>query len=70
MSQEMKNISFLIGSGFSVPAGYPTTTRINERLGKIDASGISIHTSGDARFLNEQADPNADWMRVEQRKFV
>ena len=70
MSPEMKNISFLIGSGFSVPAEYPTTNRLNERLGKIDAHEISIHTSGDARFLNGNADPNADWMRVEQRKFV
>jgi hypothetical protein len=66
----MKNISFLIGSGFSVPAGYPTTTSLNERLRKIDASEISIHTSGDARFLNGRTDPNARWMRIEQRKFV
>lgn len=66
----MKNISFLIGSGFSVPAGYPTTTRLNERLGKIDSSEICIHTSGDARFLNGHTDPNAHWMRIEQRKFV
>lgn len=70
MSPEMKNISFLIGSGFSVPAGYPTTTRLNERLGKIDASEICIHTSGDSRFLNGETDPNAHWMRIEQRKFV
>ncbi|MBW2324246.1 MAG: SIR2 family protein [Deltaproteobacteria bacterium] len=40
------------------------------RLGKIDASEICIHTSGNARFLNGQTDPNAHWMRVEQRKFV
>lgn len=66
----MKSISFLIGSGFSVPAGYPTTTRLNERLGKIDYSEICIHTSGNARFLNGEADPNAHWMRIEQRKFV
>ena len=70
MSPEMKNISFLIGSGFSVPAGYPTTTTLNERLGKINVTEISIHTSGAARFLNGETDPNAGWMRVEQRKFV
>lgn len=66
----MKNISFLIGSGFSVPAAYPTTTKLNERLGRIDHSEICIHTSGNARFLNGEADPNAHWMRIEQRKFV
>jgi len=66
----MKSISFLIGSGFSVPADYPTTTKMNERLGKIDHSEICIHTSGNARFLNGEADPNAQWMRIEQRKFV
>jgi len=66
----VKNISFLIGSGFSVPADYPTTTKLNERLGRIDHSEICIHTSGNARFLNGEADPNAHWMRIEQRKFV
>jgi hypothetical protein len=66
----MKNVSFLIGSGFSVPAGYPTATKLNNRLRKIDASKIRIDTSGDAMFLEGQNDPNAHWMRVEQRKFV
>ena len=70
MSQGIKNISFLIGSGFSVPADYPTTAKLNERLGRIDHSEICIHTSGNARFLNGEADPNAHWMRIEQRKFV
>ncbi len=66
----MKNVSLLLGSGFSEPAGYPTTTELNRRLGRIDASAISIHTSGNARFLDGEVDPNADWMRLEQRKFV
>ena len=66
----MSNVSFIIGSGFSVPAGYPTTSALNNRLHKINASEICIHTSGDAWFLMGQTDPNAHWMRVEQRKFV
>jgi len=66
----MKNISFLIGSGFSAPAGYPTTKKLNERLCKIDASEISIHTSGKAKFLLGEIDQNAHWMGVEQRNFV
>jgi len=66
----MKNISFLIGSGFSVPAGYPTTTEMNGRLGRIDHSEIYIHTCGSAHFLNGESDPNAHHMRIEQKKFI
>ena len=66
----MKKISLLIGSGFSVPAGYPTTTQINDRLHKIDASEICVHTSREAWFLNGKSDPNAFWMGVEERQFV
>jgi hypothetical protein len=66
----MKNISFLIGSGFSAPAGYPTTTELNKRLCEIDVSEISISTSKKARFLHGEPDPNAYWLRVEERKFV
>ncbi len=66
----MKKVSFLLGSGFSSPAGYPTAAEINRRLRKIDASEICIHTSGNARFLMGQTDPNAHWMRTEQRSFV
>ena len=66
----MNSISFLLGSGFSRPAGYPTTRDLNERLKAIKASDICIHTSGDAWFLDGETDPNADWMRVDERKFV
>ncbi|MBU2447455.1 MAG: SIR2 family protein [Bacteroidetes bacterium] len=66
----MSDISFLIGSGFSIPYGFPSTSFLNEKLGKIDANEISIHSSGDARFLNGQPDPNANWSRVEERKFI
>lgn len=66
----MKNISFLIGSGFSEPVKIPTATKMNQRLKRIDADEICIHTSGDAWFLHGETDPNAHWMRVEQRRFV
>lgn len=67
----MKQISFLIGSGFSIPAGLPTTGEINQRLQKVKESEICIHTSQDAWFLKEgETNPNADWMNVEKRKFV
>lgn len=66
----MNKISLLIGSGFSVPAGYPTTTEINKRLGCIHQSEICVHTSREAFFLNGQSDLNASWMGVKQRCFV
>lgn len=68
--KNMKNISFLIGSGFSVPAGYPTTSEMNQRLGSINMEEICIHTSGNAWFLNRGTDPNAHTMRVNERRFV
>lgn len=66
----MENISLLIGSGFSVPANFPTTEQINARLKKIDASEICKHTSGDTWFLNGNSDPNSHWMGIEERKFI
>lgn len=66
----MKKLSLLIGSGFSVPAGYPTTSKLNLRLCTIVASEICVHTSREAWFLNGQPDPNASWMGVEERVFV
>jgi len=65
-----KKISFLLGSGFSVPAGYPTAKELNEKLTRIRADEICIHTSRHAWFLNGQTDPNAGWMGVEERAFV
>lgn len=68
--EALGDVSFLIGSGFSVPAGYPTTSKLNERLGKIAEHEICIHSSGDAWFLNGQQEPNAPWMGPEERYFV
>ena len=65
----MKHLSFLLGSGFSVPDGYPTTSQINNRLKSISQNEIHIHSSGSAWFLNGQVDRNA-WSRTEQKLFV
>ena len=66
----MKGISFLIGSGFSEPAGLPTTRQMNERLKKIGVGEICIYGSGDAKFLGDERDPNAHRFEVEKRRFV
>lgn len=68
--KKAEKISFLLGSGFSVPAGYPTATELNKRLSTIRAGEICIHTSLHAWFLDGKTDPNAGWMGVEERSFV
>lgn len=62
-------ISFLIGSGFSIPEGLPGVSVLNKRLSKIDESEILIHTDQRAFFLNGQKDPNR-WSRKIERYFV
>ena len=66
----MDNISFIIGSGFSEPAGFPTTSKINERLKKIDASEVCRHNSGDTWFLDGDIDPNSHWRGIWERNFI
>ena len=66
----MINISLLIGSGFSIPYGYPSTKELNTKLGLINAEEICIHSSGSAWFLNGKKDPNNWFMRPEERKFI
>lgn len=53
-----------------MPAGYPTTTKINQKLQRINSSEICVHTSRQAWFLNGQTDPNSSWMGAEERQFV
>ena len=42
----MANINFLLGAGFSVPAGYPTAYNISQKLLAYDNRYIFAHTSG------------------------
>ena len=65
----MQHVSFLIGSGFSIPAGYPSTSEMNKRLCSVKAGDINIHTSMQAWFHGEDPDPN-DWMRKDEREFI
>jgi hypothetical protein len=66
----MNKASFLLGSGFSVPAGYPTMAEMNAKLENIDASEIGVHTSREAWFLNRKADPNTSFTGKQERNFV
>lgn len=64
-----QTISFLIGSGFSIPEGIPGVKQLNKRLSKINESEILIHTDQRAFFLNGQEDPNR-WSRWDERVFM
>lgn len=65
----MAIVSFLFGSGFSIPEGLPGVRQLNQRMGKIDESEILIHTDQHAMFLNGQDDPNR-WSRCDERQFL
>jgi len=69
LNQVKPKISFLLGSGFSIPEGIPGVRQLNTRLSKIDESEIVIHSSQNAGFLNGQPDPNR-FSNADERKFV
>jgi hypothetical protein len=62
-------ISFLIGAGFSIPAGYPKTEDINRRLKQIYENDIFISTDGAAYFADGKIDPNA-FQTENERLFI
>lgn len=66
----MKNISLLIGSGFSAPAGFPTAPEMNERLRKIDATEIGNYTDESAWFLEGEKNPNPSWKNRFVQEFL
>lgn len=59
-------ISFLLGSGFSVHAGYPTAQQLNVKLSNIKADQIYIHTDQSAEFIT--SDSNRDYWPNEQKE--
>lgn len=62
-------ISFLLGSGFSIPEGLPSVTELNQRLKKINEEEIIIASSQIAFFLNGQVDNNR-WDNADSRLFL
>lgn len=64
-----KQISFLFGAGFSIPAGLPSTYDLNKKLGVIKATEIFIHTDLTAGFLNGREDKNS-FQNMTQKMFV
>ena len=62
----MATISFLFGSGFSIPADLPGVKELNKRMGKIKKEEIFISLDQKSFFLNGQEDPYIQYNRVEK----
>ena len=65
----MQHLSFLLGAGFSVAAGYPTAKELNQRLSNLKANEIDIHSSGEAWFNNGKPNPN-QWLKYKENLFI
>ncbi|HSC35464.1 MAG TPA: hypothetical protein VLG45_09330, partial [Thermodesulfobacteriota bacterium] len=63
-----KHITFIIGSGFSIHAGFPATSDMNEKLTSIDENDF-VFSAMEAYFLNGQKYPNNKFESLLQRKF-
>ena len=46
-------VSFLLGAGFSRPAGYPLATELSAKILRVQASGIATHPDGQAELRPE-----------------
>ncbi|MFD2785110.1 SIR2 family protein [Hymenobacter rubripertinctus] len=46
-------VSFLLGAGFSRPAGYPLASELSSQILRLQASGIATYTNGQARLRPE-----------------
>jgi hypothetical protein len=47
----MTNFSFLLGSGFSIPSGIPSTSDINNKFSKLKKEQFYIHSDLSAWFI-------------------
>lgn len=62
------NISFLIGSGFSIPYGMPSVCDINKMFTSIKQDKIYYGSDRYVTFLRGQDDPNG-WMKKDEKDF-
>lgn len=63
-------VSFLIGAGFSKPAGYPLAYEINDYFVGLKEGDLLIHTDGSAWFNGGKPGPNDWFTRKIERQFV
>lgn len=65
----MSSVSFLLGAGFSKPAGYPLASELNDTFRKVNAGEIGIHSDSRAWFNLGKPIPNDRHTRVKERMF-
>lgn len=53
-----KHIAFLLGAGFSVPAGYPTAGKLNTLIANCNFGNIGFSPSGKLCISNDGNKPN------------
>lgn len=53
-----ESVSILLGSGFSVPMGYPTGQQLNELLANCNGDDFAFHTSGELCISTDGNRPN------------
>ena len=71
MTNNINSISFLLGAGFSKPAGFVTAADINLKLTQLNETNFSISTDNRAWWLNnDEIDPNASWSFKKERLFI
>ncbi len=66
----MTDISFLIGSGFSIKAGHPSTGFLNQRLGSLKENEIFIHTDMTAHFWERNGDKPSPRLQIQEELFI
>lgn len=66
----MKEISLIIGSGFSVPDGMKTVGQLNKTISTIEGKDFYIHSDMDLILLNGQKKPNYVYNRFDEMFFV
>lgn len=62
-------ISFILGSGFSIPEGIKSVPELNQRLKSIKEEEIYIHTSQNAFFIDSEDEVPGN-LGLPERKFV
>lgn len=66
----MKNLSFLLGSGFSVPDGMKTVSQINELILSLKLEDIYVHSDMTFMLLNGQKKPGYSSHSVDEYFFI
>ena len=64
--EQEPTISFLFGSGFSIPAGLPGVKELNKRMGEIKKEEFCISSVQKSFFLDDKKDKYLQYKRVEK----